>query len=114
MINLGAFDQQPNAADFVGYVSVLDDETGEAWDLANTLVEMEIADQRGCRRLYGSTADGKIEIGADGFNFAFPAASMRGLCAGSYVVNIRFTDSITGFVQEPAIVTLPVIEGGYR
>lgn len=114
MIDLGAFERQSNAADFAGYIEVLDDETGTAWDLTDTLIEMEIADQRGNRRLYGSTVDGKIVLGADGFDFAFPASSMRDLCAGSYVVNIRFTDSVTGFVQEPAIVNLPVVEGGFR
>lgn len=114
MINLGSFEAHPNAADWAGYIPVLDDETGTVWDLSDTLIEMEIVDPRGCRRLYGSTADAKLELSADGFNFAFPASSMRDLCAGSYVVNIRFTDSITGFVQEPAIVNLPILEGGYR
>ena len=115
MLNLGSFDQAPNAADWADTIELLDDETGTAWDLTTTLVEMEVADQGGCRRLYGSTADGKLVVIAGfGFEFAFPASSMRALCAGSYVVNIRLTDSITGFVAEPIIANLPVIEGGYR
>lgn len=113
-INLGSFEAQPNAADFAGYVEAIDIETETAWDLTTTLIEMEINDQRGCRRLYGSTDDGKLALSADGFTFAFPASSMRDLCAGSYVVNIRFTDSVTGFVQEPSIANLPIIEGGFR
>jgi hypothetical protein len=75
---------------------------------------MEVTDQRGCRRLYGSTSDGSLELLGSGFEFEFPATSMRNLCAGSYTVNIRFTDSITGTVAEPVIANLPIIEGGYR
>lgn len=114
MSYLGAFAPQPNAADFSEYIEVLDDDTGTAWDLSTSLVEMEIVDQRGGRRLYGSTADGKLGLVADGFDFLFPAASMRQLCAGSYTVNIRITDNVTGAVAEPVIADLPIIEGGFR
>ncbi len=114
MIPLGSFDAQPNAADWYGIVDVIDDETGTAWDLTDYLIEIEVRDPDGCLRLSGSTTDGTVTLAGDGFEFAFPASRMRALCAGSYVVNIRFTDSLTGFVQEPAIVTLPIIEGGYR
>lgn len=114
MINLGSFAAAPNAADWSEYIEVLDDDTGTGFNLTSTLIEMEIADQRGCRRLYGSTADGKITLAGDGFEFAFPSTSMRQLCAGSYTVNIRLTDAVIGFVAEPAIANLPVLEGGYR
>lgn len=109
-----SFGPTPNAADWSEYVEVLDDETGTAWDLTDTLVEMEVRDQNGCRRLYGSTTDGVLELNGDGFEFLFPASVMKQLCAGSYTVNIRFTDSITGTVAEPVIANLPIIEGGYR
>jgi len=111
---LQSFEPTPNAADWSEYVEVLDDETGTAWDLSNSLVEMEVVDQRGGRRLYGSTADGTLSLVADGFDFLFPASTMKQLCAGSYTVNIRFTDNITGTIVEPVIANLPIIEGGYR
>jgi hypothetical protein len=114
MIAIGSFAPQPNAAEFSEYIEVLDDETGTAWDLSTSLIEMEVRDQRGCRRLYGSTSDGKLGLLDEGFDFSFQASEMRQLCAGSYVVNVRITDSITGAVTEPIIANLPVIEGGYR
>ena len=114
MNNLGCFEATPNAADWAENIDVIDDDTGTAWDLSDVLVEMEVRDERGCRLLYGSTTDGKLTVEGDGFAFAFPAASMRNLCAGSYVVNIRLTDNTTGFIAEPVIATLPVLEGGYR
>ena len=114
MSYLGTFAPAPNAADWAESISVTDDETGTAWDLTSTLIEMEVTDQNGCRRLSGSTSDGKLSLTPAGFDFAFPATSMRCLCAGSYTVNIRFTDSVTGFVGEPVIADLPVLEGGFR
>lgn len=114
-MNLGTFTRQPNAADFVGHVDVIDDQTNTAWgDLSTVKIEMEIVDRRGCRRLYGSTIDGKLTLAGDGFDFRFPASEMRNLCADSYTVNIIATDTMTGFVAEPVIATLPVIEGGFR
>ena len=114
-MNFGPFPRQPNAATFAGHIDVLDSETNTVWnDLASILIEMEVVDQRGCRRLYGSTGDGRLTLAGDGFDFLFPAAEMRNLCAGSYTVNILATDTLTGFVQEPFIATLPVIDGGFR
>lgn len=114
MINLGSFIAIPNAADWAETVEVIDDDTGTAWDLTDTLIELEVRDQRGCGRLAGSTSDGIITLEGAGFAFAFPASSMKDLCAGSYIVNIRFTDSVTGFIAEPVIANLPVLEGGFR
>lgn len=114
MINLGSFVAAPNAADWAETIEVFDNDTGTAWDLSDTLIELEVRDQRGCSRLYGSTTDGTLTLEGDGFAFAFPATSMRDLCAGSYTVNIRFTDNTTGFIAEPVIANLPVLEGGYR
>ncbi len=111
---LGSFEAAPNAAYWTGYVEVIDDETDSGFDLDDALIEMEVTDQRGCRRFYGSTTDGRLTVSGDGFNFEFPDTVMKQLCAGSYTVNIRITDEITGFVAEPAIATLPVLEGGYR
>lgn len=109
-----SFGPTPNAVGWSDYVEVLDDETGTAWDLTDVLVEMEVVDADGCRRLYGSTSDGSLTLSGDGFEFAFPRTSMRKLCAGSYTVNIRFTDDTTGDDAEPVIANLPIIEGGYR
>lgn len=109
-----SFPAAPNAADWSEYIEVLDDDTGTAFDLSTSIVEMEVTDQRNCRMLYGSTADGTISLVADGFEFLFPASSMKRLCAGSYTVNVRLTDSITGAIAEPIIANLPIIEGGYR
>ena len=114
MYTILSFPPTPNAADWSEYVEVLDDETGTAWDLTDTPIELEVTDKRGCRVLIGSTADGHLELDGDGFEFAFPASAMRQLCAGSYTVNLRFTDSITGTVAEPVIANLPILEGGYR
>lgn len=114
MSYLGTFKPQPNAATFSGYVEALDDDTGTAFDLSTALIEVEVTDQRGGRRLYGSTTDGTVVLVADGFEFTFPASAMRQLCAGSYTVNILVTDTVTGFVEEPSIADLPVIEGGFR
>ena len=114
MLNLGSFAAAPNAADWTEVVAVTDRDTGTVWDLSDTLIEMEVRDGRGCRRLYGSTVDGKLALVTGGFEFVFPSTSMRDLCAGSYTVNIRMTDASSGFVAEPAIANLPVIEGGYR
>ena len=109
-----SFDAQPNGADWTDYVEVLDDDTGTAWDLSDTLIEMEVTDQLQRRLLYGSTADGKIALAADGFEFSFPSTLMRDIRAGSYMVFVRFTDASSGTVAEPIIANLPVIEGGYR
>lgn len=113
-MNLGSFPRQPNAATFAGHIDVIDDQTDTPWDLSTVKIEMEITDQRNCRRLYGSTEDGKVTVAGDGFDFLFAASDMRGLCAGSYTVNILATDTLTGFVAEPVIANLPVTEGGYR
>ena len=105
----------PNAADWAETISIIDAETGTAWDLTGDLVEMEVRDDHGCRRLYGSTSDGHLTLEAGvGVNFAFPASEMRQLCAGSYTINIRVTDALDGVVAEPLIATVPIIEGGYR
>lgn len=114
MSPLVSFPPQPNGADFAGHIDVLDDVTNTPWDLTGVLVEFEIVDGRGCRRVYGSTDDAKLELAGDGFDFRFSASEMRQLCAGSYTVNVRATDAATGFVQEPFIYNLPVIDGGYR
>lgn len=109
-----SFGPTPNAADWSEYVEILDDETGTAYDLTDTLIEMEVRDQTGCRRLYGSTSDGVLELYINGFSFAFTASQMQCLKAGSYTANVRFTDSITGAVIEPIIANLPIVEGGFR
>lgn len=114
MNHFGAFEPASNAADWAEAISVTDDDTGSAWPLATWLIEMEVRDQDGGRRLSGSTADGALTLTPAGFAFAFPAAAMRGLCAGTYTVNIRFTDNATGFIAEPVIADLPVLEGGFR
>lgn len=109
-----SFGPTPNAVSWSDYIEVLDDETGTGWNLTDVLVEMEVVDADGCRRLYGSTTGGELTLVADGFEFSFPRASMKALCAGSYTVNIRFTDNATGDDAEPVIANLPIIEGGYR
>ena len=114
MNSLGTFEPASNAADWAEAVSVTDDDSGTSCPLATYLIELELRDQDGARRLAGSTADGALTLSPAGFAFAFPAATMRGLSAGSYTVNIRFTDSATGFVAEPVIAELPVLEGGFR
>ncbi|MGO4741112.1 hypothetical protein AB4099_31620 [Bosea sp. 2KB_26] len=114
MNHFGSFEPASNAADWAEAISVTDADTGTSWPLATCLIELELRDQDGARRLHGSTADGALTLTPTGFEFAFPAASMRGLSAGSYTVNIRFTDSATGFVAEPVIAELPVLEGGFR
>ena len=114
MSAMNSFRPVPNAGDWSGYVEIIDKTTGSAWDLTSILVEMETVDQSGCRRLYGATSDGTLVVAGDGFEFLFPVAQMRSLCAGSYTVNIRGTDSNSGAAHELAIVNLPIIEGGYR
>lgn len=109
-----SFGPTPNASDWSEYVEILDDETGTAYDLTDTLIEMEVRDSMGCRRLHGTTNGDEIELYINGFSFAFPASQMQSLRAGSYTVNVRFTDSITGAVIEPIIANLPIIEGGFR
>lgn len=111
----GPFPRQPNAATFTGHIDVIDGETNTVWDnLPSILFEMEIVDQRNCRRIYGSTSDGKLTLAGNGFDFLFAASEMRNLCAGPYTVRVLATDSLTGFVQEPFIADLPIIEGGFR
>lgn len=105
----------PNAADWAETISLFDADTGTAWDLTGDLVELELRDDHGCRRLYGSTSDGKLTLEAGvGVNFVFPASEMRQLCAGSYTMNVRVTEAIGSVVAEPIIATVPIIEGGYR
>jgi hypothetical protein len=111
---LQSFEPTPNAADWSEYVEVLDDETGTAWDLTGVLVEMVVRDAEGCRRLYGSTSGGELELEGAGFRFSFSADQMRCLCPGSYTAYCRATDSVTGAVEEIFIANLPIIEGGYR
>lgn len=114
MSPLLSFGPTPNAVSWSDYIEVLDDETGTAWDLTGILVEMEVRDVDGCRRLYGTTTSGELVIAGDGFEFTFPRSSMKHLCPGSYTVFIRFTDSVTDDDAEPVIANLPIIEGGYR
>lgn len=117
MINLGSFPPQPNAADWTDTIRLVDDETGTAWDLTDSLIELEVTDDRDndYRRVFGSTTQGEIVLEPDvGFTFAFPAERIRCLCPGSYTVRIRITDNSTGFVAEPIIADLPIIDGGYR
>ena len=114
MLELGSFSATPNAADWSEYIEVLDDDDGTPFDLTGILIELEVCDQNGCRRLYGSTSDGTLSLIADGFDFTFTAAQMRNLCAGSYGVFVRMTDSSDGAVYEPITATLPVIFGGFR
>lgn len=118
MINLGSFPPQPNAADWTETVRIVDEQTGTAWDLTDSLIELEVTDERtdtGRRLLFGSTTQGEIVLEPDiGFTFTFPAERMRCFCAGSYTVRIRITDNSTGFVAEPIIAGLPIIDGGYR
>lgn len=109
-----AFQAQPNGADWEEYIEVLDDDTGTAFDLSQASIEVEIADTYNRRRLIGTLADGHVDLIDDGFSFAFTAAEMRNLAAGSYTVNIRITDNATGFVMEPVIAMLPILEGGFR
>lgn len=113
MITLDSFQPTPNAADWAEAIEVTDADTGTALPLDDYLIEIEIVDQRRSRRVYGSTTDGIVATTSTGFEFSFPASSMRDLCAGSCTVNIRFTDIVTGAVLEPVIANLPVIEGGF-
>lgn len=114
MINIGSFERATNAADWYGAIEVTDDDTGTPYPLEDYLIELEIVDQDRCRRLFGSTSEGSLTLTGTGFQFTFPASRMRELCAGSYTVNIRFTDSETGSVAEPVIANLPVLDGGFR
>lgn len=114
MIPLGSFAATYNSETWTEVAAVDDDDTGTAFDLSDALIEMEVRDQRGCRRLYGSTTDGKLVVIEDeGFEFTFSATEMSALCAGSYNVFIRLTDSTTG-ISETWGGALPVLDGGYR
>jgi len=113
MITISPFEATYNSETWADQINVIDNDTGTAWDLTDILIEMEVRDQRGCRRLYGSTADGRLVVSGDGFEFDFPPEMMRNLCAGSYVVFIRLTDSATSYVEVWS-AALPVLEGGYN
>jgi len=113
MIPLGSFAPTYNSETWTEVAAIDDEDTGTAFDLSTSLIEMEVRDQNGCRRLYGSTADGKlVVIDDEGFEFTFTAAEMSTLCAGSYNVFIRLTDSITG-ISETWGGALPVLDGGF-
>jgi hypothetical protein len=110
---IGSFDPTYNSENWAGHIDVIDNDTGTAWDLSDILIELELRDDRGCRRFLGSTTDGQLEIEGDGFAFDFPPATMKQLCAGSYTAFIRLTDNTTGYVEVWS-ATLPVLDGGYR
>lgn len=110
---IGAFDPTYNSENWSDQVNVIDNDTGTAWDLTDILIELELRDERGRRRVYGSTTDALLTIEGDGFAFDFPATTMRDLCAGSYTAFIRLTDNATAYVEVWS-ATLPVLEGGYR
>lgn len=109
-----SFGPTPNAVKWSEYVRVFDIDTGTAWDLTDILIEMEVRDKNDCRRLYGTTTSGEIELEGEGFRFTFSRASMKQLCAGSYTTFIRFTENGSDEDAEPVIANLPIIDGGFR
>ncbi len=107
------FTPTSTAQDWRDAVDCVIDGTNETYDLAGSLVEMELRDQIGNVGIIASTADGRITITADGFAFVIPASAMRNLIAGTYAVYGRITFP-GGEVAQPFISNISILEGGYR
>lgn len=74
-----------NNADWSMGIQVTDANTDAPVDFTGAVIEIEVKDTNGCRRLEGSIADGRVTLPAVGtIEWLFPVDAMKGLCPGSY------------------------------
>jgi hypothetical protein len=76
-----------NNADWKTQFQFTDAETGDLIDFTGATIEVEVRDFDGCLRIEASTDNGLITIqGAGIFELDVPAATMAGLCTGTYQI----------------------------
>lgn len=76
-----------NNADWKTQFQFSDGETGDLIDFTDAVIEIDVRDSEGCRKIGASTTNGRIAIISTGiFELDIPASEMNCLCPGSYQV----------------------------
>ncbi len=102
-----------NNADWNMQIHVTDADSGVPVDFTGATIEIEVKDANGCRKLEGSVADGRVTLPDTGvIEWLFPAASMEGLCPGSY--NMGAVYQLNGATVSLFTGQLVVIDGVAR
>ena len=109
-----SFEPTTNAQEWRAIVELVNDETGEPYDLTGFGIAVELRDRRGTRVLpEASLSSGHITLTATGFQLLFPLTSMRTLRPGTYTVNGQIT-APTGEVVQPFVSSIGITEGGFK
>lgn len=108
---LGTFDPASTRADWTCIVSFIDDDTGEALDISNAAILVEVRDpQSGATVISTSTANSGVSIvGTGTFQIAVPASVMRTLRPDTYEIGATYT--LNDAVRQFVIGLLPVMDG---
>lgn len=98
-----------NNADWKTQFQFTDGDTGELIDFTGAIIEIDVKDFDGCRRIQASTGNGKITIQSIGiFELDVPASEMACLCPGSYAIGGVYSlnsETISLFTGSLAIVS---------
>jgi len=104
-----------NRADWIETIELVDDDTSAIIEnLDGVTVAMEVRSRHPyCRRLTGSTEDGRIVFAPGGIiQWRFTAQEMRALEAQTYEIGVTVTRD--GITEQELIGTLPVVDGVIR
>lgn len=108
---LPPFPRQSNRADFMVTLDVVDD-NGTPYDLTGVMINVSIADERGCQHLLASITNGKVTL-EDAVNgeaaITIRASELNHLRAGTYRLGIQFVDGED--TSQPYVGILPIFEG---
>jgi hypothetical protein len=99
-----------NRADWSDVIELTDADTGDAIDLSEAVIVVEVADDSGRRVLSATTGNGKVVVLAPGkAQFSFTRAEMSGLCPGTY--RVGGTVTISGVTEQVFFGTVPLVDG---
>lgn len=106
-------DTATNNADWNRQIHVAYKNSDAPVDFTGAVIEIEVKDANGCRKLEGSVADGRVTLPDAGvIEWLFPASVMEDLCPGSY--NMGAVYQLNGATVSLFTGQLVVIDGVAR
>jgi hypothetical protein len=103
---MGSLPAASNRADWSEVFEIYDDETGEAIDLSDAMISLQLRDD--CRIIDASILI--VDLGK--FEASFAKSQLYNLCAATYEVGCTLTRD--GVITQEFIGALPVMDGVVR